>query len=336
MQRQLERVERKRHRLAVEVAVREHLAPLGEHDRVVGGRVQLDRRPPLRRRRPRRARRRAPAARTAASRRPAPGRTSGATRRSRSRPAAGTGSRPTRPGRGAGAAPAARAQTASAIPRTASIVCAAATSASFTSRRARASTSAPIAAMNWVPLISASPSFAASTIGSRPARASASAPGIASPPTRAKPSPTSTRPRCASGARSPLAPSDPREGTTGCTPAGEHVEQQPDGLDADARRPLRERVCPQQRGRPHHLVGERLADAAGVAAQQVQLQLGGLRRARSGRRRSGRSRCSRRTWACPPRRRGRSGRATRRSARARGRPARRGRRRSRPARRRRR
>ena len=32
-----------RHRLAVEVAVREHLAPVGEHQRVVGGRVDLDR-----------------------------------------------------------------------------------------------------------------------------------------------------------------------------------------------------------------------------------------------------------------------------------------------------
>src|SRR6185437_14341345 len=54
---------------------------------------------------------------------------------------------------------------------------------------------------------------------SSPARASASRPGRVSPPTRAWPSPTSTRPRWASGARSPLAPSDPREGTTGTTPA---------------------------------------------------------------------------------------------------------------------
>ena len=73
--------------------------------------------------------------------------------------------------------------------------------------------------MNWVPLISASPSLAPSTSGSSPTRRSASAPGSSSPPTSASPSPTSGSARCASGARSPLAPSEPRDGTRGCTPA---------------------------------------------------------------------------------------------------------------------
>ena len=49
------------HRLAVEVAAREQLARLGEHHRVVGGRVHLDARRCAPRRRARRARRRAPA-----------------------------------------------------------------------------------------------------------------------------------------------------------------------------------------------------------------------------------------------------------------------------------
>src|SRR6185437_3906826 len=56
----------------------------------------------------------------------------------------------------------------------------------------------------------------------------------------------------------------------------EQFEQQPHRLDADAGRALGERVRPQERRRPHHLVREGVADAAGVAAQEVQLQLGGL------------------------------------------------------------
>src|SRR5262249_42729079 len=70
-----------------------------------------------------------------------------------------------------------------------------------------------------VPLISASPSFGPRSAGRRPARASAAAPSSAagSSPTVARPSPISTSDRCASGARSPLAPTEPRLGTTGCT-----------------------------------------------------------------------------------------------------------------------
>ena len=89
--------------------------------------------------------------------------------------------------------------------------------------------------MNCVPLMSASPSFAASSIGARPACASASAAGHRlAADACASPSPTRTSARCASGARSPLAPSDPREGTTGSTPAREHVDQKLDELAAHA------------------------------------------------------------------------------------------------------
>ena len=82
--------------------------------------------------------------------------------------------------------------------------------------------SAPKAAMNCVPLMSDRPSFARSRIGSSPTRVSASKPGSRSPSTNASPSPTSGRARCASGAKSPDAPTEPRLGTTGSTFRSRH------------------------------------------------------------------------------------------------------------------
>ena len=69
--------------------------------------------------------------------------------------------------------------------------------------------------MPSVPLISASPSLACSVSGSIPASRSASAAGR--PPS--SPSPISASAQCASGARSPLAPSEPCSGTAGVRPA---------------------------------------------------------------------------------------------------------------------
>ena len=63
----------------------------------------------------------------------------------------------------------------------------------------------------------ASPSLADSSAGARPARASASPPGSRSPSNVASPSPISTSPRWASGARSPDEPTDPLLGITGVT-----------------------------------------------------------------------------------------------------------------------
>ncbi len=74
--------------------------------------------------------------------------------------------------------------------------------------------------MSWVPLMRASPSLASRTRGSRP-RACRTSPA----PTRAPagpstcPSPMSTSARWASGARSPLAPTEPRPGIHGVTSA---------------------------------------------------------------------------------------------------------------------
>ena len=59
-------------------------------------------------------------------------------------------------------------------------------------------------------------------------------------------------------------------------PGVEDGEQQLDGLHAGARVSLRDRVRPQHHRRADDVVGIRLADAAGVAAQQPQLQLLGL------------------------------------------------------------
>ena len=95
-------------------------------------------------------------------------------------------------------------------------------SATFASRRARTVPSAPYAAMNCVPLMSESPSLASSRTGSSPARSRASPAGARLPSIHASPSPTSGSARCASGARSPLAPTDPRLGTYGSTPAFKH------------------------------------------------------------------------------------------------------------------
>ena len=65
----------------------------------------------------------------------------------------------------------------------------------------------------------ASPSFGPSTSGARPARRSPSDAGARRPSIRTSPHPSRGSARWASGARSPLAPTDPRLGTTGSTPA---------------------------------------------------------------------------------------------------------------------
>ena len=82
-------------------------------------------------------------------------------------------------------------------------------------RAHRDTASAPIAVIACVPLISASPSFASSVTGARPTSASAPAAGSTASPNSTLPSPISASAMCASGARSPLAPTDPCDGITG-------------------------------------------------------------------------------------------------------------------------
>ena len=74
--------------------------------------------------------------------------------------------------------------------------------------------------MPSVPLMSARPSLAMSVSGSMPAAAIATAAGTRAPSCSCtSPSPSSASAQCASGARSPLAPSEPCSGTTGVRPA---------------------------------------------------------------------------------------------------------------------
>jgi hypothetical protein len=131
-----------------------------------------------------------------------------------------------------------RGSSAACVPSAPSRLIAAAASAACSSTMASCSSSAPIAAIRCVPLSSARPSFASSRRGSNPAWASASAPETKGEGRRAKdsmpssfvlclssgvrmaaePSPISTCAMWASGARSPLAPTEPRDGTSGTTP----------------------------------------------------------------------------------------------------------------------
>jgi hypothetical protein len=92
-------------------------------------------------------------------------------------------------------------------------------SAAQASRRAASTASASSAVETCVPFRSASPSMASSRIGRSFAADSAAAPVRARPPASAEPSPSSTSAMCASGARSPLAPTEPRLGSTGTMPA---------------------------------------------------------------------------------------------------------------------
>ena len=110
----------------------------------------------------------------------------------------------------------------------------------------------------------------------------------------AAPSPATTSARWARGARSPLAPTDPGEGTTGWTRAVQHRDQQVERLRADAAVALGQHVRAQQHERARLRLGERLADPRGVAAHEVQLELAQAVPRDVARRRSCRSRWSRR------------------------------------------
>ena len=135
-----------------------------------------------------------------------------------------------------------------------------------------ASTSMP--SIPSVPLISARPSLAISVTGSMPASASACAAGTGVPPGSAtSPSPISTSAQCASGARSPLAPSEPCSGTTGVIPALSSASIVSATTRAGAGAAHRERARPQQHHRPHDLGLDRRAHAGRVRAHQRALEL---------------------------------------------------------------
>ena len=146
-------------------------------------------------------------------------------------------------------------------------------SAAFASRRARTSPSAPNAAMNCVPLTSERPSFAWSVSAASPARSSASAageplavePGLPLADERQRE--MRERREVAARADRAAARHDRQHA------AVEALEQQLDELGPRAGAALGERVRAQQHRRADDLVRIRLADPAGVAAQEAELEL---------------------------------------------------------------
>ena len=169
-----------------------------------------------------------------------------------------------------------------------------------TSRSVSAITSMP--SIPSVPLISARPSLATSSIGARPAAASAWAAGIRTPSASCtSPSPISASAQCESGARSPEQPSEPYSWTTGVIPAFRTADDQLRQLRPYAGPPGRQRREAQQHQPAHHLALDHRTGPGGVRADQRPLQLGahlgrdvpGRERAEAGRdpvRRGGRGR----------------------------------------------
>ena len=143
-----------------------------------------------------------------------------------------------------------------------------------------------------VPLISASPSFGAERRpAARPARLQRVAAGSASRPSHTSPSPIEherevrQRREVAAGADRAAARHARMDA------AVEQREQRLERLDADAGEALRQHVGAQRHRRAHRAHRQRLADAGGVAAQQVELQRARDRRGRCASRRRCRSRC---------------------------------------------
>ena len=113
----------------------------------------------------------------------------------------------------------------------------------------------------------------------------------ARPDSTASPSPISTSARCASGARSPEAPTDPCARHDRVDTGVEQVQQTVDHHRPGSGIAPRQDVRAQHQHRAHRVLGERLAHPAGVRAQQVALELGELRRSGCARRRGARTRC---------------------------------------------
>ena len=262
------RVGGERHRLGVEVAA-------GDAAR------RASRRTPAGCRSPRWPRAPAPAPRGAAGRgrRPPPAAGSagctGPARGRRPRGASG-GSRCRRAARGSSCATSIcpgwprsawmRGSNGPSLPRAASTVSAPITSAASSTGSNASSACSASAVETCVPLISARPSLAASVSGAMPASRSAAAAGTRSPSTSISPSPISASVRCASGARSPEAPTEPWHGTYGHQAGVVHREQRVDHRLAHARVAAREARRLEREHQPHHRRLQRLADADACAS----------------------------------------------------------------------
>ena len=139
-----------------------------------------------------------------------------------------------------------------------------------------ASTSMP--SIPSVPLISARPSFSASSTGAIPCRLQRGPRPVRSEPSRTRtgPSPITASAQCASGARSPEQPSEPNSCTTGVMPGVEHRRVRLRRLRADPGAAGGQRGQPEQHQRPHDLALDLGARTGRVRADQAALQLGPL------------------------------------------------------------
>ena len=131
--------------------------------------------------------------------------------------------------------------------------------------------------MACVPLMREMVSLDSSTRGLICARLRASALGIRVPfSSKHSPSPMRARARCASGARSPLAPTLPCDGTMGVTPRLSISQSVSMTTARDSRVTLGERIRPQQHHGARFCDGERFAYSDRMRAHQVDLQFANL------------------------------------------------------------
>ena len=224
-----------------------------------------------------RGRRRGPAACSESSRRPAPaGRPRGGWRRSPSRRAAGAGSPALAAWPGCGRSAIRSAAKARSVPSSASVLIAAATSASAqqaidVGEGEHEHPEDPVGAVDERQALLRAEHRRLDPRGrqrlGRPRRRSPAA-------SNTSPSPISASAQCASGARSPLAPSEPCSGTTGSSPAASIASIVSASTGRAPGAAHRQRAGAQEHHRPHHLALDRRAHAGGVRAHQRPLQLG--------------------------------------------------------------
>ena len=140
------------------------------------------------------------------------------------------------------------------------------------SRRASATARAPTAVMSCVPLMRERPSFGSSTSGARPAARLGLGAGDAASVVHRLALADEDQGEVGERREVPLAPTEPCEGTTGWTPRFSRSTGAP-GSRADPGEALGEHVRAQENQRARLLRAERGADARGVRADQVELQL---------------------------------------------------------------
>ena len=264
------------HRLAVEVAAGEQLARSPRRPSGCRWPRSSRRRPRASRSRARRAPRRAPAGCSAGCRRPAPCRSRGATRGARCPRAAGAGCRADACCPGCGRAAWMRGSKATSVPLSASRVSAPTTSAVRASRHASASASPATAVMSCVPLMRARPSFASQGHRGEAGARSASATGPRRPSWHAVAFADQRQREVGEGRQVAAGPHGALRRDDGVDARVQHRDQEVEGLGPDAAEALGQHVRAQHHEGARLRLVQRLADAGGVAAHQVELELAQL------------------------------------------------------------